>query len=107
MIKEESSPPPPSLVAKPKGPPRISIISIVGGLSILKQRRLVERGADILVATPGRLWELCGEDEVLRCQIKRVGFLVVDEADRMIETGHFMELEKIVGLIARPEEGST
>jgi len=41
-----------------KGPPRISIGSVVGGLSAQKQKRIVERGCDILVATPGRLWDL-------------------------------------------------
>jgi ATP-dependent RNA helicase DDX24/MAK5 len=41
-----------------KGPPRISIGSVVGGLSSQKQKRIVERGCDILVATPGRLWDL-------------------------------------------------
>lgn len=40
------------------GPPRISIGSVVGGLSAQKQKRIVERGCDILVATPGRLWDL-------------------------------------------------
>ena len=40
------------------GPPRISIGSVVGGLSAHKQKRIVERGCDILVATPGRLWDL-------------------------------------------------
>jgi superfamily II DNA/RNA helicase len=41
-----------------KGPPRISIGSVVGGLSAQKQKRIVDRGCDILVATPGRLWDL-------------------------------------------------
>lgn len=40
------------------GPPRISVGSVVGGLSAQKQKRIVERGCDILVATPGRLWDL-------------------------------------------------
>ena len=41
-----------------QGPPRISIGSVIGGLSAQKQKRIVERGCDILVATPGRLWDL-------------------------------------------------
>ena len=40
------------------GPPRISVGTVVGGLSVQKQKRIVERGCDILVATPGRLWDL-------------------------------------------------
>jgi ATP-dependent RNA helicase DDX24/MAK5 len=41
-----------------KRPPRVSIGSVVGGLSAQKQKRIVERGCDVLVATPGRLWDL-------------------------------------------------
>ncbi len=98
---EAGADPVPPAPKRASGPPRVSIQSVVGGLSILKQRRLVTRGADIIVATPGRLWDLITEDEGLQAQVKRVQFLVVDEADRMIENGHFAELESIVGLTAR------
>jgi ATP-dependent RNA helicase DDX24/MAK5 len=47
--------------AGPKPPPIISVATVVGGLSAVKQKRLVARGCDILVATPGRLWDLCEE----------------------------------------------
>lgn len=47
--------------SKAKQPPLVSIASVVGGLSVQKQRRLLTRGCDILVATPGRLWDLCQE----------------------------------------------
>ncbi|KAJ9109741.1 hypothetical protein QFC19_001971 [Naganishia cerealis] len=86
---------------QPKQPPLVSIASIVGGLSVQKQKRLLARGCDILVATPGRLWDLCKEDSDLATDIKRIKFLVIDEADRMIETGHFAELEEIVALTER------
>jgi len=43
---------------KHKPPPRVSIAAIVGGMSSQKQRRLLDRGLDILVATPGRLWDV-------------------------------------------------
>jgi ATP-dependent RNA helicase DDX24/MAK5 len=42
-------------------PPRVSVGAIVGGMSAQKQKRVLERGVDILVATPGRLWDLIGE----------------------------------------------
>ena len=45
----------------PKPPPIVSVATVVGGLSAVKQKRLVARGCDILVATPGRLWDLCEE----------------------------------------------
>jgi ATP-dependent RNA helicase DDX24/MAK5 len=38
--------------------PRVSLATIVGGMSSQKQLRMLERGADIIVATPGRFWEL-------------------------------------------------
>lgn len=43
---------------KPQGPPRVSVGSVVGGLSAQKQKRILERGCDVIVATPGRLWDL-------------------------------------------------
>jgi ATP-dependent RNA helicase DDX24/MAK5 len=41
-----------------KRPPPVSIAPIVGGMSTQKQRRVLDRGVDILVATPGRLWDI-------------------------------------------------
>ncbi|ORX35309.1 P-loop containing nucleoside triphosphate hydrolase protein [Kockovaella imperatae] len=83
------------------GPPRISVGSVVGGLSAQKQKRIVERGCDILVATPGRLWDLIQADNSLGAGVVGLKYLVIDEADRMIENGHFAELENIVRLIER------
>ncbi|KAG8900861.1 ATP-dependent RNA helicase, partial [Tulasnella sp. 408] len=90
---------------QPKPPPRISVGAIVGGIDNHKQMRVIKRGMDIMVATPGRLWDLIGEDEDLTQSIRKVRFLVLDEADRMIETGHFKELEQIVRLTFREREG--
>ncbi|KIO25301.1 hypothetical protein M407DRAFT_210855 [Tulasnella calospora MUT 4182] len=90
---------------QPKPPPRISVGAIVGGIDNHKQMRVIKRGMDIMVATPGRLWDLIGEDGNLAQSIRNVRFLVLDEADRMIETGHFKELEQIVRLTFREREG--
>ncbi len=46
---------------KSKGPPLVSVAAIVGGMSAQKQRRILDRGVDILVATPGRLWDILQE----------------------------------------------
>jgi len=43
---------------KGKRPPLVSIAAIVGGMSTQKQHRILDRGVDILVATPGRLWDI-------------------------------------------------
>lgn len=88
------------------GRPRVSVASVVGGLSALKQKRLLQRGCDVLVATPGRLWDMIQDDESLATQIKRSRYFVVDEADRMIENGHFAELESIANLVERQDPAS-
>lgn len=41
-----------------KPPPHVSVAAIVGGMSSQKQRRILDRGVDVLVATPGRLWDI-------------------------------------------------
>lgn len=70
----------------------ISIAAIVGGLSSEKQERLLKKGPDIIVATPGRLWELIQRNEPHLMQLSKVKYFVIDEADRMVETAHFPEL---------------
>jgi len=51
----------------------------------------------IVVATPGRLSELLDDDDVLSFRdMSRLEFLVVDEADRMMEDGHFPEVSVVV-----------
>ena len=45
----------------PKPPPLVSVSAIVGGISPHKQKRILSRGVDVLVATPGRLWDIMQE----------------------------------------------
>jgi ATP-dependent RNA helicase DDX24/MAK5 len=47
-----------SVAPAKKLPPHVSIAAIVGGMSAQKQRRVIDRGVDVLVATPGRLWDI-------------------------------------------------
>ncbi|KAK0555614.1 ATP-dependent RNA helicase [Tilletia horrida] len=84
----------------------ISIVTVCGGMSVHKQRRLLSRGegADVVVATPGRLWELLGEDDDFAARLKQTRFLVIDEADRMVEVGHFAEMDNILNIVRRPGE---
>ncbi|GAA6055745.1 hypothetical protein JCM3770_006136 [Rhodotorula araucariae] len=79
----------------------VQVVALTGGMSIDKQKRQIERGVDIIVATPGRLWDLIGDMDTLVREIKGTKFLVIDEADRMIENGHFAELDNIVRLTRR------
>ncbi|KAJ3090556.1 ATP-dependent RNA helicase, partial [Physocladia obscura] len=76
------------------------VISIVGGMSLQKQRRQLTQSPDIIVATPGRLWELAEEDESFRSSLKCIKFFILDEADRMLEQGHFRDLENILNTIS-------
>ncbi|KAF8171500.1 ATP-dependent RNA helicase [Pholiota molesta] len=87
-----------SVAPAKKLPPHVSIAAIVGGMSAQKQRRVIDRGVDVLVATPGRLWDILEDDDQLASEIRNLRFLVLDEADRMIEAGHFAELENILRL---------
>ncbi|TCD71925.1 ATP-dependent RNA helicase [Steccherinum ochraceum] len=91
----------PSAPVKSKAPPLVSVAAIVGGMSAQKQRRILDRGVDVMVATPGRLWDILQENDGLALQLKNLKFLVLDEADRMIETGHFAELDNILRLTLR------
>ncbi|KAL7747047.1 ATP-dependent RNA helicase [Sorochytrium milnesiophthora] len=85
---------------------RINIVPIVGGLSEAKQRRLLSFGADIIVATPGRLWDLVESGLVSRQSLKQASFLVLDEADRMLERGKFAELDNVLGLLGSSSESN-
>ncbi|KAI5887142.1 DEAD-domain-containing protein [Schizophyllum commune H4-8] len=84
-----------------KPPPPVSVAALVGGMSLQKQKRILGRGVDVLVATPGRLWDVIQEDDDLARSIKNLKFLVLDEADRMIEAGHFAELDNVLRLTLR------
>ncbi|XP_035218250.1 ATP-dependent RNA helicase DDX24-like isoform X1 [Stegodyphus dumicola] len=77
----------------------IKVASVVGGLAPEKQRRILKKSPDIIVATPGRLWEMMEEDESHLSHLSSVRYLVIDEADRMVEKGHFAELTQIIAII--------
>lgn len=80
------------------------MVTVIGGLSPQKQRRLLSRCPQIIVATPGRLWELISLGYEYLSHLNRLDFLVLDEADRMVETGHFKELKSILALINNNED---
>ena len=72
---------------------RISVTTAFGGVPIGKQRRALERGVDILVATPGRLIDLV---EQRYLTLREVEILVLDEADQMLDLGFIHALKAIV-----------
>lgn len=71
------------------------IATLTGGLSMHKQQRLL-LDADIVIATPGRLKEFMDGNSALAEALRDIKFLVLDEADRLLGSGHFQELEEIL-----------
>lgn len=82
--------------------PRIA--TLTGGLSLHKQQRLL-KDADIIIGTPGRLWEVIGGSTEIIESLKQIRYLVVDEADRLLSEGHFKEVELILDTLDREVEG--
>ncbi|KAL7920267.1 P-loop containing nucleoside triphosphate hydrolase protein [Trichoderma austrokoningii] len=78
------------------------VCTVTGGLSIQKQQRQLEK-ADIVIATPGRLWEVLDGDMTLQSSFTKIKFLVVDEADRLFKAGQFKEAEDIIGALDRKD----
>ena len=76
------------------------IVTITGGLSLPKQQRLLA-DADIIVGTPGRLWEIISETPGTSKNLQRLQFLVLDEADRLLSEGHFQEMQEILGFLEK------
>ena len=74
---------------------------IYGGVNQNPQSRAVERGVDVLVATPGRLLDLIGQRLL---EIKTVEYLVLDEADRMLDMGFIHDVRRIVGMLPRKRQ---
>ena len=80
-----------------KGSPRpIDVVAVIGGADIGEQVRRLEDGADIVVATPGRLLELVREKDIFFLNL--LG-LVVDEADRLLALGFAEELEQVFAVL--------
>lgn len=79
------------------------VASITGGLSVQKQRRQLEK-ADIVIGTPGRLWEVISSGQGLMAKFKQIRFLVLDEADRLLSEGHYKELGEILKVLEKDDE---
>jgi ATP-dependent RNA helicase DDX24/MAK5 len=78
------------------------ICTVTGGLSVHKQQRQLEK-ADLVIATPGRMWEVLSSSSKLIDSFKEIQYLVLDEADRLIADGHFKEAEEIFDALNRVE----
>ena len=76
----------------------IKIANVLGGFAKVKQLKILNKyNPEIIIATPGRLWEIIDNDEAsVLDNLKFLKFLIIDEADRMTQTGHFKELKNII-----------
>lgn len=77
---------------------------LTGGLSVQKQQRVLA-SADIVVGTPGRVWEVLSSGQGLIRKMQAIKFLVIDEADRLLSEGHFKEAHEILAALDRIEDG--
>ena len=68
---------------------------LIGGVSFKEQDALIDRGVDVLIATPGRLLDHFERGKLL---LTGVQIMVVDEADRMLDMGFIPDIERIFGL---------
>ncbi len=68
---------------------------LIGGVSFKEQDTLIDRGVDVLIATPGRLLDHFERGKLILSDVK---VMVVDEADRMLDMGFIPDIERIFGL---------
>lgn len=75
---------------------KLNVALLIGGVSFDEQDRKLERGADVLICTPGRLLDHCERGKLLMTGVE---VLVIDEADRMLDMGFIPDIERIAKLI--------
>jgi superfamily II DNA/RNA helicase len=80
---------------------RLTMALLIGGESFVEQERRLDRGVDVLIATPGRLLDLYGRGKIL---LSDAHLLVIDEADRMLDMGFIPDVERIVALLPKTRQ---
>ena len=80
---------------------KVRVVTVVGGQSINKQITTLNRGTDILVATPGRLIDLMDRKAI---DLSKARYLVLDEADQMLDMGFIHALRQIAPKIGTPRQ---
>jgi superfamily II DNA/RNA helicase len=77
---------------------KLNMALLIGGEGFSDQERKLDRGVDVLIATPGRLLDLIERGKILLSDCK---ILVIDEADRMLDMGFIPDVERIVGFLPK------
>jgi len=80
---------------------KLSMALLIGGVQMGDQVKALERGVDVLIATPGRLMDLFGRGKILLtgCEL-----LVIDEADRMLDMGFIPDIEEICSKLPKSRQ---
>ena len=81
---------------------KLSMALLIGGTNMADQIKKLEKGVDVLIATPGRLMDLFGRGKIM---LNKCGLLVIDEADRMLDMGFIPDIEEICSKL--PKERQT
>jgi len=77
---------------------KLTMALLIGGVNFADQEKLLDRGVDVLIATPGRLLDHFSRGKLL---LTGIDILVVDEADRMLDMGFIPDVEKICECITK------
>jgi superfamily II DNA/RNA helicase len=80
---------------------KLNMALLIGGVSFDDQERKLDRGVDVLIATPGRLLDHFGRGKLM---MNGVEILVIDEADRMLDMGFIPDVERICSLITKKHQ---
>jgi len=80
---------------------RLSVMTVFGGVPINRQMRQLQKGVDVLVATPGRLLDLVDQRALT---LRHVEILVLDEADQMLDLGFIHALKRIDQLLPKKRQ---
>jgi len=80
---------------------KLNMALLIGGVSFDDQERKLDRGVDVLIATPGRLLDHFGRGKLM---MNGVDILVIDEADRMLDMGFIPDVERICSLITKKHQ---
>lgn len=80
---------------------KLSMALLIGGVSMGDQLAALEKGVDVLIATPGRLMDLFGRGKIM---LNQCSLLVIDEADRMLDMGFIPDIEEICTKLPTPRQ---
>src|SRR5919107_3678140 len=80
---------------------KLSMALLIGGTNMADQIKKLEKGVDVLIATPGRLMDLFGRGKIM---LNGCDLLVIDEADRMLDMGFIPDIEEICSKLPKSRQ---